>query len=150
MKQQRKATSNTTGEWHLTQRYERIACDNHPIDVSIRLQGKLRRHRAALLDFNCHGAAIIVPKPLATEGIAFVSLGWRDIKINQLVCNINSCVLCDTATAAHPKLGYRCGLTFRVRSSKQFDPLETQQQLVELESQLVSALEPGGISAISA
>lgn len=150
MNERTTATDNTTGEWHLTQRYERIACSDRQIDISIRLQGKLRRHRAALLDFNCHGAAIVVPKALATEGTAFVSLRWRDIYINQLVCNINSCVLSDTATNAHPKLRYRCGLTFRVRSSQQFDSMETEQQLLELERQLVSALEPDGISAIGA
>lgn len=144
--------ANTTGEWHLTRRYERVQCSEHPIDVKVRLPGKLRRTRAALLDFNTHSAALLVPKLISSDGLAFVSLRWRDICIDQLVCNISSCVRSGAAStrASAARLGYRCGLIFRVQSPHQFDRLETQEKLRELESQLASATAPGGISALSA
>ena len=147
---------NITGEWHLTRRYERVHCSEHPIDVKLRLPGKLRRTRAALIDFNCHSAALLVPKMISCEGIAFVSLRWRDINIDQLVCHISSCVRSGAAStrasarASASKLGYRCGLIFRLQSQHQFDRLETTKKLWDLESQLASATAPGGISALSA
>ena len=145
-------SGNTTGEWHLTQRYERVHCAEHPIQVKVRLQGKMRQTHAALLDFNCHSAALLVPKLLTADGMAFVSLKWRDIRIDQLVCNISSCVRSGAASAhaSASKLGYRCGLIFRVQSPHQFDRLETQKKLVQLETQLASAMAPNGICALSA
>lgn len=85
-----------------------------------------------VLDFNRHGVAIELDRPLPKHQLVFVSLDHGEISLPRVIGVVHNC-LCRAS-------GYRCGILFRTQSDLQFDKVQVESELARMERQLADGM----------
>lgn len=83
---------------------------------------------AEVLDFNRHGLAVELDRPLPKDQLVFLSLGHGQISLPRVIGVVHNCLAQST--------GYRCGILFRTQSEHQFDRQQVEAALARMEHQL--------------
>jgi hypothetical protein len=107
---------------------ERRLKERYPADglvVSVRKKGGLLNLQALATDFNRHGIALLLNQALAKDSKVYISLGFGDTQIQNVVGIVHNCVALQA--------GYRCGIQFR--TAQQTEQMETNVRLQMLEDQ---------------
>ena len=110
---------------------ERRLKDRYPADglvVSVRKKGGLLHLQGLATDFNRHGIALLLNQALAKDSKVYISLGFGDTQIQNVVGIVHNCVALQA--------GYRCGIQFR--TAQQSEQLEINVRLQLLEDQFVA------------
>jgi len=96
------------------------------ITATLRLQYRLGRIQAAVLDFNRHGMSVRLDQALPDHGAVDLDLHCGPIQIYGVVGVIHNCrSLGDGA--------FRCGVQFRPEARVQFDRNQIKEALEQLE-----------------
>jgi hypothetical protein len=103
------------------------------LSVRIRPRGQFNQFVAEVLDFNRHGLAARLDRPLAKDQLVFLTLDDGEIIIERVIGVVHNCLNQDT--------GYRCGIRFRTQSSMQFDRGLVEACLARLEARLAGLRE---------
>ncbi len=110
---------------------ERRLKDRYPADglvVSVRKKGGLLHLQGLATDFNRYGIALVLNQALAKDSKVYISLGFGDTRIQNVVGVVHNCVALQA--------GYRCGIQFR--TAQQSEQMETNVRLQLLEDQFVA------------
>ncbi len=110
---------------------ERRLKDRYPADglvVSVRKKGGLLHLQGLATDFNRYGIALVLNQALAKDSKVYISLGFGDTQIQNVVGVVHNCVALQA--------GYRCGIQFR--TAQQSEQMETNVRLQLLEDQFVA------------
>jgi hypothetical protein len=102
--------------------------DGGRIAAYVRPKGRFNRLSVEVLDFNRHGAAIQVHQPLAREQLVFLTLKHGMTRLERIIGVVHNCMPTDS--------GFRCGIRFRTQSDLQFDKVQIDAQLADLEALL--------------
>jgi hypothetical protein len=103
--------------------------DGSGFRAEVRIKGQFSRMPGEVLDFNRHGVAIELDRPLPKDQLVFVSLDHGDISLPRVIGVVHNC-LCRAS-------GYRCGILFRTQSDLQFDKVQVESALAQMEGQVV-------------
>jgi len=101
--------------------------------ADLRLKGQFGRVAAEVLDFNRHGLAVAVDRPLSKDQLVFLKLSDGHAHIARVVGVVHNCL--------NQPDGYRCGIRFRTQSSHQFDRFDVEADLEAMEMRLAGLLE---------
>ena len=96
----------------------------------VRLKGQLNRVPVEVLDFNRHGLAVRIERPMPKDQLVFLSLDTDQISVTRVIGVVHNCL-------PHTS-GYRCGIRFRTQSGLQFDRETVELQLASLEQHLAA------------
>ena len=105
----------------------------HALRAEVRVKGQLGRAAVDVLDFNRHGLAIHIDRPLPKDQLVFLTLDHGPISLERVVGIVHNCL----ARSA----GYRCGILFRTQSELQFDRPLVEDALARMESQIAESRE---------
>ena len=81
-----------------------------------------------VLDFNRHGLAVHIDRPLPKDQLVFLSLDHDSVCVERVIGVVHNCL-------AHTG-GYRCGILFRTQSDLQFDREQVEAGLAQMEDLL--------------
>ena len=98
----------------------------HAFSATLRLQYRLGRIQATVIDFNRHGMSVRLEQPLPNHGAVDLDLRCGPMEIHGIVGVIHNC----------RGLGdgwYRCGVQFRPEARVQFDRNQIKEALEQLE-----------------
>ena len=95
------------------------------------MKGQFGRVDVQVLDFNRHGLAVHIERPLPKDKLVFLSLDHDNVCVERVIGVVHNCL-------AHTG-GYRCGILFRTQSELQFDREQVEAGLARLEDRLAAA-----------
>ena len=104
------------------------------LSARIRLKGQLNRLNVEVLDFNRHGIAVQVDRPLPKDQLVFMSLDDGNNTLDRVIGVVHNCL--------SQASGFRCGIRFRTQSGLQFDQDLVEAELARLEATLSALAEP--------
>ncbi len=96
----------------------------------LRLKGQFSRAAIEVLDFNRHGLAIRLDRPLPKDQIIYLTLEIGDTKVERVVGVVHNCLA--------QQQGYRCGTLFRTQSGLQFDREQVEASLSRIENSIAT------------
>jgi hypothetical protein len=100
--------------------------------ADLRPKGQFSRIAARVLDFNRHGMALEIDRPLVKDQLVFLKLADGEETIERLVGVVHNCL--------GQVSGYRCGIRFRTQSALQFDRFDVEYRLAEMEQRLAELI----------
>jgi len=103
----------------------RFAAD--AVGATLRLQYRLARIQAEVIDFNRYGISLRVDRALPMHHTVDLSLSHRSVTIEGIVGVIHNCRALKDGM-------YRCGVRFRTDTRAQFDRDQIRAALLHLES----------------
>lgn len=98
------------------------------IRASIKVKGQFGVLTAEALDFNRHGMSVEVDRALTKNKSLLVTLRCGQEFVGSVVGIVHNC--------RESSSGFRCGIQFRTQSVIQFDQIETERQLADLEQKI--------------
>lgn len=107
-------------------RRDRARLPAKTLTATLRLQYRLTRVRAPVIDFNRYGMSLRLDRPLPNNGVVHLALVCDAIEIRGIVGVIHNC-------RALGNDGYRCGVQFRTEAQTQLDRDQTREALAGLE-----------------
>jgi hypothetical protein len=96
--------------------------------VQLRQRGQFGFLSADVLDFNRHGLAALVERPLPKDKVVFLNLHCAGLRLREVVGVVHNCVAQGN--------GFRCGIRFRTQSHLQFDREDVEYALREIEGRM--------------
>ena len=107
--------------------FPRVTSDD--LQVGLRRRGHLGQLHGSVLDFNRHGVAVLMARPLPTDQEnheVVVSLRHGESRVDNIIGVVHTCF--------SQEGGFRCGIQFRTQSRRQFDREQIETALLNLES----------------
>jgi len=98
----------------------------HAMSATLRLQYRLGRIQAAVIDFNRHGMSVRLDQALPNHGGVDLDLQCGPIEIHGIVGVIHNCRGLGDGS-------FRCGVQFRPEARVQFDRNQIKEALEQLE-----------------
>lgn len=101
--------------------------------AEVRVKGQFGRVDVQVLDFNRHGLAVHIDRPLPKDQLVFLNLDHDTVSLERVIGVVHNCL-------AHSG-GYRCGIRFRTQSELQFDREQVEVVLEQMEIRLAESAE---------